>query len=189
MLQSFLIATLYSEHIMFHAGLTALTIATVVGICSCSEMCTFPAAADVQGVVKEMIKLGDNSTEPTINVETFHTLCRAFDEIEDHLRFVSLWVRYTCTGSPNCPLGRLPEQIESECIDGSWHYVVWDTPEYSRSQTTEASLSTPTREDCAFCVSPELLIRTDQSEHHELDSITHCIGKYIIYHLGQFLQN
>ena len=170
----------HSERIMFHAGLTGLIIATLVGICSSSEMCTFPATADVQGVIKEMIKLGDNSTEPTINVMVFHPLCRAFDEIEDRLRFVSLWVRYTCTGNSNCPLGQLPEQIDSECIDGSWHYVVWNTPQYSRSQNTEASFSTPTREDCAFCVSPELLIITDQSEHHELDSITHCISKYII---------
>lgn len=164
---------------MFRAGLTGLIIATLVGICSSNEMCTFPGDGDVQRVIKEMIKLGDNSTEPTINVEIFHPLCRAFDEIEDHLRFVSLWVRYTCTGNSNCPLGRLPEQIDSECIDGSWHYVVWETPEYSRSQNTEASLSTTTREDCAFCVSPELLIITDQADHHELDSITHCIGKYI----------
>lgn len=165
---------------MFHAGLTGLVIATLVGICSSSGMCTYPTVADIQGVIKEMIKLGDNSTEPTIEVmmNDVRSLCLAFDEIEDHLRFVSVLVRYTCTGNPNCPLGRLPEQIESECVDGSWHYVVWETPGYSRSQTTEASFLTPIREDCVVCVSPEILIITGQTENHVLDSITHCIGKY-----------
>lgn len=164
---------------MLHAGLTTLIVATLVGISSSDEMCASPTKVDLQGVIKEVIKLGDNSSDPTIVVTNFHILCRAFAEIEDQLRFVSVWVQYTCTGNTNCPLGSPPEQIESECKDGAWHHVLWNTPSYSRSQTTKASLSTSTREDCLFCVSPELLIIADQQDFLVVNITTHCISKYI----------
>ena len=161
---------------MKYAGLVVLVVATVAGICSC-QSCTLPTNEDLEDVIREIIEADDSSSTPNVNVMSIHPVCLAFDDVQDHYRAVSVLVEYSCTGNPSCPSGTVVEQIESECSNGEWSNVVRGSPEFTRSQTTEASVSTSTREDCAFCVSPELDVEAMLSLSP--DSVTHCVGEYV----------
>ena len=151
-----------------------LVVATVVGICSC-QSCTLPTSGDLEDVIANIIEADDSSSTPNVNVMSFHPVCLAFDDVQDRYRAVSVLVEYICTGNPSCPSGTAVEQIESECSNGVWSNVVQGSSELTRSQTPEASFSTSTRQDCAFCVSPELDMRDELS--FAPDSVTHCAGE------------
>ena len=159
---------------MNYAWLVVLVVATVAGICSC-QPCTLPTSGDVEDVIVGIIEAADSSNVPNVNIIRFHPVCLAFDDVQDHYRAVSVVVEYTCNANPSCPSGTVVEQIESECSNGIWFNVLEGTPEFSRSQTPEASFSTSTREDCVFCVSPELIAQAELS--YSPDSVTHCVGE------------
>ena len=161
---------------MQYAGLVVLVVATVAGICSC-QMCTLPTNGDLEGVIENIIESDDGSSTPTVNVMSFHPVCLAFDEVEDRYRFVSVVVEYTCSDNPSCPPGPAVEQIESECDDGDWSYIVFGVPVHTRSPTPEANFSTSTRQDCVFCVSPELDVASEL--HFSPDNVTHCVGESV----------
>ena len=170
---------------MNYAGLVVLVVATVAGICSC-QMCTLPTNGDLEDVIADIIEADDSSSTPNVNVMSFHPVCLAFDNIQDHYRAVSVLVKYTCTGNPSCPSGTAVEQIESECVNGVWSNTVQGSTEFTRSQTPEANFSTSTREDCAFCVSPELDVEAGLSLSP--DSVTHCVGEYVTQLLHLYLE-
>ena len=159
---------------MNYAGLVVLVVATVAGICSCQK-CTLPTNEDMKDVIINIFRADDSSSTPSVNVMSIHPVCLALDDVQDRYRVVSVLVEYTCSGYTGCPSGTALEQIESECVNGMWSNTVQGSPEFTRSQTTEASFSTSTREDCAFCVSPEL----DDEAGLSLspDSVTHCVGE------------
>ena len=156
-----------------------LFVAIVAGICSCQE-CTLPTSGDLEDVIADIIEADDSSSTPNVNVMSFHPVCLALDDVQDRYRTVSVLVEYRCTGNPSCPSGTVVEQIESECDNGDWSYLVQGSPEFTRSQTSEASFLTSTREDCAFCVSPELDVEAGLSLSP--DSVTHCVGEYVTRH-------
>ena len=163
---------------MNYAGLVVLVVATVAGMCSCQQRCTLPTNENLDGVIEGVLRAeaADSSSTPTVNVMRFHQVCLAFDDVQSRYRAVSVVVEYTCSGHTICASGTLVEQIESECgNDGEWSNLVRDSPEFTRSPTPEASFSTSTREDCVFCVSPEL----DEEAGLSLlpDSVTHCVGE------------
>ena len=151
-----------------------LVAATVAGICSC-QTCIIPTNEDLQDVIEEIFRAEDASSTPTVTVIRFHPVCLALDDVQDRYRAVSVLVEYTCTGNPSCPSGTVVEQIESQCDNGEWSNVVLGSTEFTRSQTTEASFSTSTREVCLFCVSPEL----EPFIAYITDSVTHCVGEYM----------
>ena len=151
--------------------------AIVAGICSCQK-CSLPTNNDLEEVIKDIIEVDDSSSTPNVNVTHFHPVCLAFDDVQDRYRAVSVLVEYTCSGHPNCPSGTVVEQIESECDNGVWSNVVRGSMDHTHSQTTEASFSTPTREDCSLCVSHEL----GASLSLVTDSVTHCVGEYVTRH-------
>ena len=159
---------------MHYARLVGLVLvmATLAGICSCQK-CTLPTNSDLEEVIKDIIETDDNSTRPFVNVMSFHPVCLAFDDMKDLYRVVSVIVNYTCTDNPSCPSGTAVEQIECRCHNGVWISVV-PGPELTRSQTTEASFSTSTRENCSFCMSPELEATVGLALR--TDSVTHCTG-------------
>ena len=151
-----------------------LLLATLAGICSC-ESCTLPTTEDLEDVIADIIEADDSSSTPTVNVMSFHPVCLAFDDVQDRYRAVSVLVEYRCTGNPSCPSGTVVEQIESECSNGVWSNTVQGSPEFTRSPTPEANFSTSTRQDCAFCVSPELVKEAPLSLSP--DNVTHCVGE------------
>ena len=157
---------------MNYAALVVLVVATVVGICSCQK-CILPTNGDLEDVIRNIIQNDDNSSTPTVYVMSFHPVCLAFDDVQDHYRAVSVLVEYRCTNNSNCPSGTVVEQIESECDNGVWSNVVLGSTEHTRSQPTEASFSTSTRENCSLCVSPELGVNTFLTT----DNVTHCVGE------------
>ena len=158
---------------MQYVRLVVLAVATVAGICSCQK-CTLPTNNDLEEVIKDIFT-DDGSSTPDVDVMSFHLVCLAFDEVQDRYRAVSVLVEYTCRSNPSCPSGTVVEQIESECSNGVWSNVVLGSTENTRSQTTEASFSTPTRENCSLCVSHELGATLSLTS----DSVTHCVGQYI----------
>ena len=160
---------------MNYTGLVVLVVATVAGITSCQK-CTLPTNGDLEVVIGYIIQNDDNSSTPTVNVTSFHPVCLAFDDVQDYYRAVSVLVEYTCADNPSCRSGTVMEQIESECNNGVWSNVVQSSSEHTRSQITEANFSTSTRENCSFCVSPELGLTISLTT----DSVTHCVGEYVI---------
>ena len=151
-----------------------LLLATLAGICSCHS-CTLPTNEDLEEVISDIIQVSDSSSTPVVNVMRLHPVCLAFGTMQERYRAVSVVVEYTCNDNPSCPSGTVVEQIEAECDDGTWSNVVEGSTEFTRSQTPEANFSTSTREDCAFCVSPELNEASALSLSP--DSVTHCVGE------------
>ena len=154
-----------------------LAVFVIAGICSCQK-CTLPTNQDLEVVIADIIEVDNRSSTPTVDVMDFHPVCLAFDDVQDHYRAVSVVINYTCTDNPSCPSGNAVEQIESECDNGVWSNVVRGATVFTRSQTTEASWVTSTRENCSLCVSPEL------GNHLFLitDSVTHCVGMSLKFH-------
>ena len=152
-----------------------LIVAIVAGMCSCQEECSFPTNDDLERVIAEIIETGDGLTDADVNVMRFHPVCLAFGQQQNHYRFVSVVVEYTCSGISNCPSGTAVEQIESECVSGVWSNEVEGNTDNTRSTTTEANFTTTTRENCSFCLSTELADILGPTTH----SVTHCVGEYI----------
>ena len=152
-----------------------LIVAVVAGICSCQQECSLPTNDDLEQVITDIIQFGDSSSLPTVTVARFHPVCLAFGQQQDRYRLVSVVVEYTCSGNINCPSDTAVEEIESECFSGVWSNIVLGSTDNTRSVTTDASFNTTTREDCSFCLSPELA----SSLGPITDNATHCVGKCI----------
>ena len=157
---------------MLHAGLSVLVVAVVAGICSCQD-CSFPTNGDLEQVITDIIQFGDSSSIPTVTVARFHPVCLAFGQQQDRYRLVSVVVEYTCSGNTNCPSDTAVEQIESECINGAWSNIVQSSALDTRSVPPDASFNTTTRENCSFCLSPELADGMGATT----DTVTHCVGE------------
>ena len=158
----------------------ALVVCALVATASCQQDCSYPSNSDLEDVIKDIIPTGENSAIPTVSVMSFHPLCLAFGEERGGYRGLSVLVIYTCTGNPNCPPGTAEEQIESGCVSNSWSNSVASSTDNTRSVVSEATSTTPTREDCSFCVSPEL-IAADIGLTFTTDNVTHCVGESIAY--------
>ena len=139
--------------------------------------CTFPSNSDVEDVISRILPTADSPSTPTVDVSTFQPLCLAYSQERNRYRFFSVLVRYTCEGNANCPSGTALEQIESQCINGEWSNSVLGSVENTRRTDPTATLSTTTREDCAFCLSTDLANPMSLNT----DSLTHCVGEYYIY--------
>ena len=141
-----------------------------------SKSCTLPKTGEIEKVIALIIGGGDGAP-PDVTLSDYQTVCRAYDKQQDLARAVSVVVEYTCSGHASCPAGRVLEQIESECIAGQWTNSVLGSTAGVHSPTIdhEATLTTTTREDCSFCLSPYL------ASHRSLttDIITHCVGESV----------
>ena len=160
---------------IFHQ-LVLVLVAVVVGTGYSQDGCMPPTASDMERVIAAIIRSGDSATEPEITVSNFNVVCRAFAQRQDLLRIVSVVVEYTCTNNNNCPSGgTVVEQIESGCDSGSWSNTVSGSsnPPEIRSQSPVATLSTTAREDCSFCLSPQLAAIQGPTT----DTVTHCVGE------------
>ena len=152
--------------------LGVLLVVVVAGVCPCQD-CSFPTNGDLEEVISEIIETGSSSTDAVVNVMRFHPVCLAFGAQQDRYRLVSVVVEYTCSGNTNCPSGTAVEQIESECDSGVWSNTVQGSVFDTRSVPPDANFTTTTREDCSFCLSPELASNLGPTT----DSVTHCVGK------------
>ena len=147
--------------------------AVLVDISSCQLDCAYPTGSDVESVISSVIPNGENPSVPTINVTSIHLVCLAHGDERDRYRLVSFLVQYACLGNPNCPFGIVLEQFESECVTGVLDNAVLGATDHTRTTDPSANMSTSPREDCAFCLSPDLA-----SIYGLLtDSLTHCLGK------------
>ena len=162
---------------MHHKVLTVLVVAAVAVLSSCQE-CDYPSNSDIEDVIKDIIPTGENPSTPTVSVMSFRPLCLAFGEERGGYRGLSVLVTYTCTGNPNCPSGTAEEQIESECNNnGVWSNNVVGSTVNTRSEVSEATNETTSREDCSFCLSPELIMANSLA--FTTDNVTHCVGESI----------
>ena len=152
---------------------TAVLMAVLVDISSCQLDCAYPTGIDVERVISSVIRTGESPSIPTINVTSIHLVCLAHGHERDRYRLVSFLVQYACSGNPNCPFGIVLEQFESECDNGEWGNAVLAGTDHTRTTDPVANMSTSPREDCAFCLSPDLA----SSSGLLTDSLTHCIGK------------
>ena len=126
----------------------------------------------------------DTSSTPTVDhdVMSFHPVCLALNDVQDHYHAVSVLMEYTCSG-------HTMEQIVSECGNGECCIVYsWVPQNLLALKTTEANFSTSTTEDCAFCVSFELgdLIFLFSLALFMIIpgwdySVTHCVGTCALF--------
>ena len=161
---------------MYHSELTVLFIVAayaVVGLCGFSR-CPSPTRSQLENVIGLIIEDGSNSGTAVIELLNFHPVCRSFAREQDHFKYMSLVVQYSCTGHANCLSGTVTEQIETGCNLGRWENDILSRNFDLRSTTTDASFNTITRDDCAYCISPELNAAIGFST---LDTVTHCVGK------------
>ena len=156
--------------------LTAFLLALTVSDCYGQSSCPSPTNAELEEVIGLIILAGDNAAAPDVELIDYEIVCSAFGEQEGLLRQVSVVVEYTCTGHGNCLSGTVIEQIESQCNGGSWSNNVGGSTDDVLLESPTATLTTPGRDDCAFCLSP------DKAESVELnapvpDDGTHCVGQ------------
>ena len=109
---------------------------------------------------------------PTVNVISFNPACLAFSEQKGLYRSLSVIVEYTCSGNVNCRTDTVVEQFESQCNAGVWSNSLFNSTDGVRSVTTNASMSTITKEDCAFCLSLDIASRLSLTTN----DIHHCVG-------------
>ena len=156
---------------------TAVLVAGFLGLTSCQMAmdCALPTGSEIEAVLRELIAVGDSASTPDINVISFTPRCLAVSEQRDRYRAISILVNYTCTGNPLCPAGGGEEQIESDCVNGVWgNEVLGGASDLTRDTTPEdAPASVPTRQDCAFCASPDLAM----TNGIQSDDVYHCVGE------------
>ena len=159
---------------MSAAKLVLLT-AVVVGTGYSQDGCSSPSTGDLENVIATIILAGDSAAPPQITLSDSNIVCRAFSQQQDLLRVVSVVVEYTCTGHSNCQSGTVVEQIESGCQSGSWSNTVFGSSEPTEivSVPNGTTFSTPAREDCSFCLSPQLA----GGQMITTDPVTHCVGE------------
>ena len=150
-------------------------VALVLGSCSGqSDECAPPTSSQLEEVVGLIILAGDNAAAPDVELIDSQIVCSAFGEQEGLLRQVSVVVEYTCTGHGNCLSGTVTEQIESQCNGRSWSNNVGGSTADVRLESPTATLTTPGRDDCAFCLSPDKAVSVNAPAP---DDVTHCVGQ------------
>ena len=156
------------------AASMSLLVFLAVGIVICSGQteCDPPTVSQLEDVISDIIRAGDNAAAPTVVLTAFNIVCLAFGEERDRLRIVSVVVEYTCTGHVNCQTVSGVEQIEAQCNEGDWTNVVVGSTADVRTQSPQATLTTLS-DVCASCLSPE---RAAASGAGTSDIVTHCIG-------------
>ena len=116
--------------------------------------CSLPTNDDLEQVI---IRFGDNSSLPTVTV--YSDVSSSLSRILSTTR--SLPRRVSCGGVHmlwTCSSDTAVEQIESECNGEVWSNTMQGSVLDTRSVSPDASFTTTTREDCSFCLSPELAI-------------------------------
>jgi len=156
---------------------TLIVVLTAGGVSG--QDCPEITEAALEDIIVDVIRAGDNTQIPTVDVLSFRPVCLAYSQERDRYRFVSVVVEYTCTGNVRCPSSTAVEQFESECDGGTWSHIVQGDVDNTRTPNPTANFSTTTREDCAFCFSPA----TAAGLGLTTDNVTHCVGKYIMLYL------
>ena len=154
-----------------------IILALIPVITVCQRDCAYPTADDLESVIADVIASGVDPT-PIVNVTNFHPVCLAHSQERDRYRFLSVVVEYTCFNNSGCPNGSAVEQIETQCLRGTWDSEVQGSTDHTRTLNPTASFSTEVREDCVYCVSVDLIHAFFL--HYDTDSLTHCVGKFII---------
>ena len=143
-------------------------------MCSASMDCSVPTASDIANVITDIIE-----DSPAISVVELRPLCLAHGRLRGSYRYVSVLVKYTCSGSSHCPTqSPAVEQFESQCIEGAWSNTVAYSTNNTRTANPTANFSTIARNDCSVCLSQELI---DASPYpFTTHTSTHCVGGYFL---------
>ena len=157
--------------------IAAALVAGFLGLASCQMDCALPDNSDIAVVLSGVLRSGDSSSTPVINVIGFTPRCLAVSAQRDRFRYFSVLVEYTCTGHSLCPDEGVTarEQIESECAGQVWNNrVLGSTVNTRETNVTDPPISVPTRQDCAVCASPTISANVIGQES---DDIYHCVGE------------
>ena len=158
----------------------ALVACLLLGLVSCQMDCDLPTNSELENVMGEVIRSGDNAQQPQVTLRNAHHVCRAVSQERGRYRFISLLAEYTCVGSALCPDGTATEQFETGCDSdsGNWTNDVQGSTTNTRTRNPTATFSTTLREDCGFCFSPELAPTVGVSPANAPDTDHHCVGEY-----------
>ena len=119
-------------------------------------------------------KSDDNPTPPNITILELNYVCFSSGMFRGTYRGISFVSSYECVGA-RCPSSPALSQFDFSCSDdGMWIRDVLGTSEFSRQTVADATLTTPNRTDCSFCVSPTH--PQVPSFVQRLDNTTHCVG-------------
>ena len=155
---------------MYLIAMLLVTLTPLATVCQMEIDCAFPNATVLESLYN-YTDFGEGSGSPSVNVTTFHPVCLAHSQERNRYRFASVVVEYaimycsdeSCTMSTET---HRQQQIDIECVEGVWEINSMDTNLIANSLST-------TREDCAFCLSPQNSVGASIV----IDNITHCAGK------------
>ena len=136
-----------------------------------------PTNSELETLMSDTYRESDNPDPPDISIIELNYVCLVSGEFRMTFGTVSFVALYNCSGVQCDPV--VQSQYDLTCDDGTWVSTVAGTSEFSRTSPADGNLTTPVRDDCAFCISPthpslpafpDLLVR--------YDPITHCFGRY-----------
>ena len=77
----------------------ALVACLLLSLVSCQLDCDLPTNNEIENVIEEVLRSGDNAQQPQITLLNVHHVCRAGSRERDRYRFVSFLVEYMCEGN------------------------------------------------------------------------------------------
>ena len=113
-------------------------------------------------------------SQPEVQLLDYHIVCVAQGTERDTWRMVSVVATYMLAGGME---NNDTVQFHFQCEDdgSAWNTTVLNSTEFVLTTSPNATLDTPTRIDCALCVSPEQLPEADNDQH--------CVCKFTAKHV------
>ena len=144
---------------------------------------TLPDPTILENLIRNSIAGSEGSSPPAslaVNVRKFNYVCLVSGVFRDTFKRLSVVVSYDCSGSTLCPSASPVSQFDFTCnSEGLWEDDIFGTSDFSRRDTADASLTTPSRTNCSFCIAPSHPVLTFVAGISlPYDETTHCIGMY-----------
>ena len=137
-----------------------------------------PDESTLETLITSNIHTYTSGSRPNVRIHDFNYVCLASGKFRNTFRGLSVVVSYDCSGNILCPSASPVSQFDFTCgLNGMWSDIVFSTAAYSRRDVADADLTTLSRTNCSFCVTP----------HHQMnillpyDTLTHCIGMLTHY--------
>lgn len=135
------------------------------------------------GAIAASFSLGQGLSPPLVQLFAFRSVCLAPAATRGLYRFASVVANFSCEGVL-CPAtsaggSNFSAQFDFQCVDFSSGGAAprWEASLFGGSYTSppNGSFSTPTRTDCAFCVSPSPSVAGVLGLSPDVE--THCQGE------------
>ena len=142
---------------------------------------TLPDPTVLEKLIRNNIAGSEGGRPPAslaVTVRKLNYVCLVSGVFRDTYRKLSVVVSYDCSGSILCPSASPVSQFDFTCnSEGMWEDDIFGTSDFSRRDVADASLTTPNRTNCSFCIAPNHpVLGFLAGITRPYDETTHCIG-------------